>query len=329
MVVPGDGGTVRHAARMLADIATGLARDGATAEDVCWRHFDGVPHELATVLAPHLHPPDRSSGVRVVRGLLAELGDPGPTPRQWGEPRSEGARALDIAILLTGSVLGRVFGWEGQQDGHLVHDILPSRGFEDSQVGASSLTSLAWHTEDSFHPGRAALLLLACVRDQDGIGSRLASIRTAGLSAQQLALLRRREVQILPDDSYPPLPDGSSRPQLVATVWDADDGICLRYDPSYSRIPDAGPEFRAAYAALGAALDRCGHTVPIGRGDILVIDNDVAVHGRSAFTPRYDGTDRWLKRVLIGLPRDRPAYECSETGCGQRQVESFLVRETP
>ncbi|MBJ7505663.1 MAG: TauD/TfdA family dioxygenase, partial [Ilumatobacteraceae bacterium] len=32
---------------------------------------------------------------------------------------------------------------------------------------------------------------------------------------------------------------------------------------------------------------------------ILVIDNHRAVHGRTSFTPRYDGTDRWLKRALV------------------------------
>jgi len=39
--------------------------------------------------------------------------------------------------------------------------------------------------------------------------------------------------------------------------------------------------------------------VVLDDGDLLVIDNDRAVHGRTAFTPRYDGTDRWLRRALV------------------------------
>jgi alpha-ketoglutarate-dependent taurine dioxygenase len=39
--------------------------------------------------------------------------------------------------------------------------------------------------------------------------------------------------------------------------------------------------------------------VVLSDGDVLVIDNDRAVHGRSPFVPRYDGTDRWLKRALV------------------------------
>jgi alpha-ketoglutarate-dependent taurine dioxygenase len=34
-------------------------------------------------------------------------------------------------------------------------------------------------------------------------------------------------------------------------------------------------------------------------GDLMLINNNTAVHGRKPFIARYDGTDRWLKRVLI------------------------------
>ena len=34
-------------------------------------------------------------------------------------------------------------------------------------------------------------------------------------------------------------------------------------------------------------------------GDLLIVDNRRAVHGRSQFTPRYDGFDRWLQRMSV------------------------------
>ncbi len=37
-------------------------------------------------------------------------------------------------------------------------------------------------------------------------------------------------------------------------------------------------------------------------GDLLIIDNYRAVNGRKPFQARYDGRDRWLKR--IGVTRD-------------------------
>ena len=39
--------------------------------------------------------------------------------------------------------------------------------------------------------------------------------------------------------------------------------------------------------------------VVLEAGDLLVVDNTVAVHGRSPFVPRFDGTDRWLQRTFV------------------------------
>ena len=40
-------------------------------------------------------------------------------------------------------------------------------------------------------------------------------------------------------------------------------------------------------------------SVVLEPGDLLVVDNNVAVHGRSPFTARFDGTDRWLQRSFV------------------------------
>jgi hypothetical protein len=43
------------------------------------------------------------------------------------------------------------------------------------------------------------------------------------------------------------------------------------------------------------------------------------VHGRVPFKARFDGTDRWLKRINVAIPgRHRPSTERSESGYGQR-----------
>ncbi|MEK8144495.1 TauD/TfdA family dioxygenase [Streptomyces sp. M10(2022)] len=40
------------------------------------------------------------------------------------------------------------------------------------------------------------------------------------------------------------------------------------------------------------------HSAP-DPGDLVIIDNRVTVHGRTAFHPRYDGADRWLQRTYV------------------------------
>jgi hypothetical protein len=309
----------RRAATLLTQVARDLVRTGTT-PDTIRDDRRVLPDELATLLRATVALPDRSRGWSVTSGLLDAFHDAGPTPATWKAAEAGATRELDVALMLVAMSIGTVFGWTGQQDGRMVHNIVPSAGYEHLQVGASSTTELAWHTEDAFHPARAHLLLLACVRNPDRVGTRVASVRQTRLDPADLELLGQPNVVIVPDDSYPAgwsVEDGADR--RVRTIWYAEDGPCLRYDPAYTRFPEPGPALDGAYRNLGRELHRCGQVVDLGPGDLLLIDNDVAVHARAAFVPRYDGTDRWLKRVLIRLPRSRQAGE--HDGFAQRTVE--------
>jgi hypothetical protein len=267
--------------------------------------------------------PVGDSGAVVLRGLRAADMPLGPTPPSWSEAPRDATPHWDATLLLVASVLGCPFGWEGQQDGRIVHDIVPAKGHEHEQTGASSSVVLSAHTEDAFHPGRANVLLLACLRNHDDVPTSLASVRHARLSAVERALLERPTLPILPDDSYDES-DGpaAASPPEVATLWDGDDGLRIRYDPAYTPLQQADDDYRAAYDWLSEELERVAVDVPLGAGEILVVDNDVAVHGRRPFQARYDGTDRWLKRVSVRLPDgERPAFEAAEHGYGQRLID--------
>lgn len=300
-----------QSAQRLHSCAMEWAEAGRTADDFLRRPVP-LPEPLLAALREHVMPPDRDVGTRAVRGLLEPFLPVEPTPARWGQPQSLPTRAIDIAIAAIAHALGSPFGWAGQQSGRLVHDIVPTRGYEEMQVGASSQVPLEWHTEDAFHPRRAHIVVLACMRNPGGIGSRVASIRDVDLTDAELDLLRRADTRILPDDSYPGSWPADEDGPGSATVWDDEDGPCLRYDPAYTRFLSDDPAFRAAYDKLGASLERASVTVGLGPGDVLLIDNDLLAHGRKPFTPRYDGTDRWLKRILLHLDRARPADHARE-----------------
>jgi hypothetical protein len=301
-----------------------LAHTGATADSIVADPHHQLPTGLMRRLTALLGTPTEWNGYRVLRGLFADLGEPGPTPTHWSEPTGAADVPYDLALALVGRLLGEVFGWTNQQDGRLVHNILPSPGQETQQVGASSTLALAWHTEDGFHPERADFLLLACLRNPDRIGTRLASIRDIELSGTDAAHLGRPQLVIDPDDSYEPDPRQGDHALGIRTVWGTQDARCVRYDPSYTRLLTPDADFTQAYARLQPAFDRHAVEVDLAPGDLLLIDNDVMVHGRSAFPPRYDGTDRWIKRVLVrsgGTGRPvRPAQEGLEDGFGQHRV---------
>ncbi|MEV0709279.1 TauD/TfdA family dioxygenase [Nocardia aurea] len=297
--------------------------------------IDAGVSELPASLREAFRAPTSNAGATIVSRLPVTDEEFGPTPSGWNEAaawagdRERRARSFhfDIVMMLIARAVGEPFGWAGQQDGRLVNNILPTPGHEYEQSGASSTILLSPHSEDAFHPHRANLLMLACLRNPDEVGTTLSSVRQVELSAEQRRLLSTPTLPILPDISYG---DGHQRYPAppVPTIWcESPDGAqdsMLRYDPAYTPLDDADSEFRRAYAHLTAELERVCHTAALEPGEFLLVDNDVAVHGRVPFTARYDGTDRWLKRVNIRLPdRSRRAEEASENGYGQRVVAPF------
>ncbi|MER5970703.1 TauD/TfdA family dioxygenase [Streptomyces sp. NPDC002055] len=266
-------------------------------------------------------PCDTPDGVYVLRGLTVQDDTVGPTPAHWSTAGDAGA-VWDVTLLLLATVMGRPIAWEGQQDGRFVHNIVPSPGHEAEQTGASSTVLLSPHTEDAFHPGRAHLLMLGCMRNHDAIATTAASVRRTELPDGDVDLLARPVLPILPDDSYTEARANTEEPPEVPTLHRSEDGLTLRFDPAYTPVDRAPAEHRAAYARLAEELARVSVPVSLSPGEILVVDNDVVVHGRVPFRARYDGTDRWLKRASVRVPgrRTRPGAEEREHGYGQAAV---------
>jgi L-asparagine oxygenase len=50
---------------------------------------------------------------------------------------------------------------------------------------------------------------------------------------------------------------------------------------------------------LVEALEAAAREIVVGPGTLLVVDNYLGIHGRPSFKPRYDGTDRWLKKLTV------------------------------
>lgn len=300
--------------------------------------IDAGAAQLPAELRHAVRPPATAAGAAIVGRLPLSDNEFGPTPPSWREAaRWSGDPALrahsfelDLVMLLLARSAGEPFGWQGQQDGRLVNNIVPAAGHEHEQSGASSRVLLSPHTEDAFHPRRAHLLMLGCLRNPDLVGTTVSSVRRIELSTEQRAVLSTPTLPILPDVSYG---DGHEMycAAPIPTLWSAGgpDQQTLRYDPAYTPLAEADPEFRAAYEQLTAELERVCVTAALEPGELLLVDNDVAVHGRVPFTARYDGTDRWLKRVNIRLPeRRRRTGEADENGYGQQIVAPFRAALT-
>ena len=98
------------------------------------------------------------------------------------------------------------------------------------------------------------------------------------------------------DESYVGGPSSRrSRPRPILTGDRARPKLWL--DADLMRGIDE--EAQGALDRLSALTAEQATRVVLEAGDLLVVDNDVAVHGRSPFSPRFDGHDRWLQRTFV------------------------------
>ncbi|MFE2288638.1 TauD/TfdA family dioxygenase [Streptomyces sp. NPDC059443] len=239
-------------------------------------------------------------GTLVIGGLPV---DPAALPATPSVPGSVQRRATVPAAVLTmvACGLGEPLAYRAEKSGALVQDVVPVPGQENFHGNAGSVP-LSFHTENGFHPHPPDYVVFLCLRaDHD----RRAGMRVAGIR-QALPLLTPASRQTLfapefittPPPSFNPdaaasEPGVKPRPVLSGAVEDPDIRMAQLVTTPLT------PRAAAALTEFGRACETTARTLRLNPGDLVIIDNRVTVHGRTAFHPRYDGADRWLQRTYV------------------------------
>src|SRR5262245_29381976 len=142
-------------------------------------------------------------GICVISGYPIDEAAIGKTPSHW-KYRSDISPALEAELFLItlGSLLGDALGWATQQDGHIIHDIIPIKEYENEQLGIGSAQTLWWHTEDAFHEYRGDYIGMFCLRNPDNVATTIASIDDAQFDKEMAEILFERHFIIRPDESH-------------------------------------------------------------------------------------------------------------------------------
>ncbi|MYW67603.1 clavaminate synthase [Streptomyces sp. SID8379] len=261
-----------------------------------------LPRTLLRTLRAFRHDPG-PDGTLLLRNLpvVADA----PLPATPAVPNSV-ERVPTVAASVVSSVmlqLGEVIAFRNEKSGHLVQNVVPVPGREESQSNAGSVL-LELHIENAFHDNRPDYVGLLCIREDPTGDAKLctSSIRRA------LPLLDADTRQVLAEPRFltePPPSFGtldSVRSAHPILVGDPEDPNVLVDFAATHPLDDPA---KVAMAALREAFveTMVGHRLRVG--DLAVVDNRVAVHGRTSFTPRYDGADRWLERVYAHLDNRR------------------------
>lgn len=275
------------------------------------------------------------SALCMVSGLAVDEERAGPTPTHWRDSHyGSPVFPQEIFFLLCASLLGDVFGWATQQDGRIMHDVLPIKGHEHFELGSNSLQHLSWHTEDAFHPCRGDYVALMCVKNPDQVETLVCDAADLNWSALDVEALFEPAYTQMPDNSHKPQNAGLGagdpavdrlRARSFALIESWNDHPVKRpvlfgdrqdpymaLDPYHMKTDGWSGRSRRAFQGLCDQIEANMKDVILRPGDCVFIDNFRAVHGRKSFRPRYDGSDRWLKRLNITRNiRGSRAWRCS------------------
>ncbi|GAA2275293.1 MULTISPECIES: clavaminate synthase family protein [Kitasatospora] len=239
-------------------------------------------------------------GTMVIGGLPVDQAALPATPAVLGSVQRH-ATVPAALLTMVACGLGEPLAYLAEKSGALVQDVVPVPGQETFHGNAGSVP-LSFHTENGFHPHPPDYVIFLCLRaDHD----RIAGMRTAGIR-QALPLLTPASRQALftpeflttPPPSFGPdaatnEPDAKPRPVLSGAAEDPDIRMAQLVTTPLT------PRATAALTEFGRACEASARTLRLTPGDLVIIDNRVTVHGRTAFHPRYDGADRWLQRTYV------------------------------
>lgn len=239
--------------------------------------------------------------------------DPGPTPDHWRNRRSDATAPHDFWLALVSAQLGDAVCWSSLQDGRLLADVLPIPGEERQQTGHGSKAELEFHVEDAFHDDRCDGLALLCLRNPESVPTTIASAAGINLSTLDLDVLFEPRFLIRPDPEHL---RGATTDVAVSArpvLFGSRQSPYLRVDPAYTEPLPGDGAAREAFDALCRQLDAATVDVALAPGDILLVDNYRAVHGRRPFDARYDGNDRWLRKMTVVRDLRQSRHRRSET----------------
>jgi len=193
--------------------------------------------------------------------------------------------------------LGDIFGYK-EQNGFVIHDIFPIPGLEHSQTGANSKSVLSFHSDGSTHPIITPdYLILYCIKPDRAACNHISFL------PDLLQHMPGDLFQILTQDRFAHQVDielaveNKNSFVIQPIILREGNELILKYDGDL--VTGFDKESEQAITELNALIAKTAVEVHNQANSVLILNNKKAVHARSAFDPRFDGTDRWLQSAFV------------------------------
>ena len=262
-------------------------------------------------------------GFLLFKGVDLANEDVPPTPPDNTFSLGEKTDLAKIQALIN-QTCGEMIAYEAEGHGKLFQDMVPNYKLSTTQTSLGSKVELEIHTEQAFSKLRPDFISLACLRGNAKAKTYILHVNKIldNVSEKEKSLLREPLWKIGVDMSFkmknesflegdirgpmPILSDNQTHPKLV---FDQDlmRGITEESEMLRKKLIDIYIEHRAEHI--------------LQPGEIILLDNRCVVHGRSPFTAKYDGCDRFIIRSFVTLDYDYSSYARS---IGSRMIQSYF-----
>jgi alpha-ketoglutarate-dependent taurine dioxygenase len=222
----------------------------------------------------------------------------------------------DETILFYAKRYGHPVGYLQEQNGKIVQNIFPIKKSAENQISSSSKAVLELHTEAAFHPHLPDYLLLLCLRGDENAGTTYALLSDVlkDIHIGIINILKKDLFETSVDESFRLNGEKNTLVRLPILTIDSNGQYKMKYDRTV--MSGITTEAQMALNIFNKAIERNKQTIFLNTGDLIIIDNATTVHGRTSFNAKYDGSDRWLKRVVVRKEIDsiNSTSFCPETG---------------
>jgi L-asparagine oxygenase len=209
------------------------------------------------------------------------------------------------------NIIGEMIAYEAEGYGRLFQDVVPDKLMANNQTSIGSNTELEIHTEQAFSELRPDFLSLACLRGDKSAITYILPIQTIleNLSTEEIELLKQPLWYTGVDLSFKlnnhEFINGDIRgPMPILNFENNDQRLIFDQDLMLGTNNDANNLIKKIVDIY--YKHRLEHNLQ--SGEIIIIDNRLAVHGRSPFYPNYDGKDRFIVRCFATLNYEKTKF---------------------
>ncbi|GAB6262792.1 hypothetical protein PSSHI_30360 [Photobacterium sp. R1] len=224
----------------------------------------------------------------------------------------------EVIHSLVSCLFGEIFGWSTQENGRFMRYVVPIKADAYEQLGSSSSAELDWHTEEAFHPTPADYVSLMCYRNTEQAATSLCHVDeiVSQLDGKTIDILFSKSFCIAPDTSHHVKENKSDHWDIdihkyhmsaeakyvdtpISILYGNRERPFMRADLPYMAVLGENKDAEMALEKFKSVVNQSLIDVCLTEGQIMLIDNRRAVHGRRQFSAKYDHYGRWLKRINI------------------------------